>query len=658
MSASSAMRVAIVGTNDPRNFSGGRYHGLIMAYAVAAFGGDVHVITDHKPAFVRDLEPLAPGRVVFHQTRDFVGGLPDGGFDWVFVIPTGIFLPNFYECCLDFAAQSGARLGLVNFESGNWFNALAPEPRDARLWDYWRRICLGGALLLSSARTSDQWARAFYHAPDGHLRFEVWYPPINSEAARRFEGVKKDGSLLAFVRPQDAHKGSGMLTELDPALYAGRTLRLISGRDLPKEFTAAISDHLRRTSDARLEVCLRVSDIHKYRLLSCAQAVLFPTHFEGYGYPPIEAAYAGTESACFDLPVLKETVGSIAHFAPQPTLAGFEAAVAAALAMPERRQELRAAINTIADFQVASTRLAEILTRSADSVAPVAQRRFWIAVGPFARTPPLPSEKVDRAAPLPTFPPYVVSATHTTAGEVVITCRAQLPASVERLEATDAGGTVLLPSTWDAGPANATGLRDFRIYLVAPKEIIGHRLMIQGYRDNQSAGKAIELEVERVAPASRLLPVIAGISENDVEQDQRKLRGWVLAREPVTTLCFTARGKTWLRFPVGGERRDVFAKNPGYPSPRCEFSVRVPLDEEPHRADSRLICLAGPPGQEQAIDTLASWPPAPKPYFTESVTLSPPPGPVAPAPGAVVAAKARPAGTTEPKPRRPQFGSL
>ncbi len=664
MTLHSSMRVAVIGTNDPRNVSGGRYHGLMLAYAVAAAGGDAHIITDHVPGFVSDLTPLAPSGVTIHQTHDFITGLPEGAFDWVIIVPTGIFLPDFYESCLDFAACAGARIGLINFETGNWFNAQAPEPRDPRLWDYWRRICISGGLVLSSARVSDGWARRFYCAPDGNIRFEVWCPPINSVAARRFDGLEKDSSILAFVRPQDIHKGSTLLSKINPALYSGRTLRLIAGRDVPDEFRAAMQAHLAAAEGAKLEILLRINELHKFRLLTSAQAVLFPTRFEGFGYPPVEAAYAGTESVCFDLPVLKETVGQVAHFAPTPDLAGFEAAMAAALAAPERRAELRASVFRIADFHQAAGQLADILLRSADRIAPLARRSFRVVVGPYAKTRPRPAAEVDRNAELPAFPPYVVSATATTAGEVLITGRALLPGQVERLAASAVGG-VALPVTWDTSPPNATGFFDTRFYIVAPKEILRHRVLIEGYRDARPVCDPIELQIDRVAPANNLRPVLAGISENSVKQDLRRLRGWVLAREPVTNLCYTPNGKTWHRFTVTGERRDVFAMNPGYPSSRCEFSVLVAQDPGPDRVLSRLICLAGAPGQERAVDLLTGWPPAPKVHFSGTTAVGEEvkaPGPPEPVPRV-----AKPAATPIQRavqplppvtPRRTQIGSL
>ena len=60
------MRVAIFGTNDPQNIGGGRYHALMLAYAVARLGWEAHVVTDNKPAFFDDLAVLAPRGVKLH----------------------------------------------------------------------------------------------------------------------------------------------------------------------------------------------------------------------------------------------------------------------------------------------------------------------------------------------------------------------------------------------------------------------------------------------------------------------------------------------------------------------------------------------------------------------------------------------------------------
>ena len=637
------LRVAVVGTNDPRNYSGGRYHGLMLAYAIAAAGGDAHVVTDHVPGFVSDCEPLAPNRVTIHRTADFVSGLPEGRFDWVVVIPTGVFLPDFYEACLDFAAGAAARVALVNFESANWFNAMAPEPRDARLWDGWRRLVLEGGLVLSSARESHAYAKAYYRAgPGARLRFDVWSPPINSVAARGHDGAAKDGSLLAFVRPQDLHKGSGSLLQIDPACLAGRTLRIVSGRELSEEFEKSLRGHLAKAPGATLEVFLRISDDEKFRLMTAAQAVLFPSRFEGFGYPPVEAAYAGTESVAFELPVLKETVGGLAHLAPVGDMGAFSRQLAVALERPERRAELRRGVERFAAFEQASGLLADVLLRSADVVKPRLPRSLRVAIGPFARTKPRPTEEVDPAAALSPLPSFVTGARHTTAGDIAVTVTVHLPAPVDRAEAVEVDGGPLMVAWTSDAPVD--GFIPTHLHVAAPGTALGKRLRVTCRNAQGQVGDPVEIQLDRVEGKPRL-PVKAGISENKEENGRRRIRGWILAEEPIRTLLFSNDGQTWYRTPVDGTRRDVFEKMPGYPTPNCQFIFDLPKEVVPDAKLARIVGL-GPAG---AAEIMVGWMPAPRSVFGTGGVVAPA---AAPTPAVKPAAKAAagPAGSPAASP--------
>jgi glycosyltransferase involved in cell wall biosynthesis len=47
-----------------------------------------------------------------------------------------------------------------------------------------------------------------------------------------------------------------------------------------------------------------------------ALVLAMPSRLEGFGFPPLEAALAGTPSVVSDLPVFRETLGDRRRFAP------------------------------------------------------------------------------------------------------------------------------------------------------------------------------------------------------------------------------------------------------------------------------------------------------------------------------------------------------
>lgn len=444
------LKVAIVGTNNDSMYSGGRYHALIMAYALARSGQELTFITNKKPRFFDDLEPLAPGDIRYVYTGDFRTNMPKESFDFVVLVPTGIFLPGFYEAVFEFARASDARLALVNFESGNWFNAVSGTPRDLRLWEYWRRAVADGGLVISSLRVSDAHARDFYRASaPGSLRFEVCGPPINSPAADLGRDLAKDGSVVTFVRSSDPHKGGQDLLALPAEHLRGRDLKVIAGGPVDPEFQAALQAHY-LAGGARVEFHTAVSDVRKFELIAQAQAVLFPSRFEGFGYPPVEAAYSGTEVVCYDLPVLLETVGNVARMSPVGDVEALGAALAQALEMPERRDDLRAGVCDLVGIDAVGLRMTDILLRSHDAVPPLPQVQGKVLWGPFQTDEADPA--VQTVPPMPTM---LRSYRRTAAGGAILSVRMCCPEIPARLDVATSEQTAedlcLLPRGFRSG---------------------------------------------------------------------------------------------------------------------------------------------------------------------------------------------------------------
>lgn len=70
-----------------------------------------------------------------------------------------------------------------------------------------------------------------------------------------------------------------------------------------------------------------LSDRAMAALLQGATALLFPSHAEGFGLPPVEAAAAEVPVLCSDLPVLREVLGSYPTYLSPTNLDAWEGAV-------------------------------------------------------------------------------------------------------------------------------------------------------------------------------------------------------------------------------------------------------------------------------------------------------------------------------------------
>lgn len=75
-------------------------------------------------------------------------------------------------------------------------------------------------------------------------------------------------------------------------------------------------------------------------LYAAAAVVVFPTRYEGFGLPAVEAQEAGAPLVCSDLPVLREVAGEGALYVPADDAAAFAEAVAGLLADEGSRRDL------------------------------------------------------------------------------------------------------------------------------------------------------------------------------------------------------------------------------------------------------------------------------------------------------------------------------
>jgi glycosyltransferase involved in cell wall biosynthesis len=154
---------------------------------------------------------------------------------------------------------------------------------------------------------------------------KLFYP--DSEAPRSIEG-----DYLLFVGNLKPHKNIGIALEAVQLLEAeGKGLRIaVAGAD--RGFIHGLGGELVRLRKEKLLVFIgQPKDAELRRLYSHARALVFPSLYEGFGYPPLEAMACGCPVVCSNIPALRETCGSAASFRDPRSAADFARGIAEVL---------------------------------------------------------------------------------------------------------------------------------------------------------------------------------------------------------------------------------------------------------------------------------------------------------------------------------------
>ncbi len=358
-------KVAIMGEMPAEGYSGGRYHAWVMAEALAHMKNQVYVITNHIPQFSRDFSAYPRhGMIRTILTDDFTSfELAEKNMDYVICVPKINGQQAFYDACLCFAVARGARFALINFETPNWYCALKAEiKRPEKDYEMLRKLCRHGCLVISSAEESRKYAEEFYHDFPKRTQHCVWSPPINSLVA---DGIteEKENQIMVFLRVGDKHKGGDDFLRLLGEYMRGMTCVCVVGMGNTDEAFLEQAKRAAGQYGVKLKFENAMDDYRKFKELKKSRLLLFPSHFEGYGSPPVEALYCGTKCIVYDLPVLREISGDALSYCPRGDISGMRRAAEQLL----REKDRECLCVDTADFEKQARRLQHILdVHSAD----------------------------------------------------------------------------------------------------------------------------------------------------------------------------------------------------------------------------------------------------------------------------------------------------
>jgi hypothetical protein len=306
------MNIVVVGRNPEGMYSGGRYYAWVLAEAIAENHKLIY-FSNAKPIFSNDFVTYNNhNKVDFRIIDDQFYDLEcDEKVDMVFFIP-GMDKDNtFYKNTLKFASKKKAHLVLINFESPNWFNKYSVIQRDESLWDNWVMMSRYSSCILSISKEGMNYSKLFYKDVPESSVFDFCYPAINSKVADQVyfdKGIEKEKRIIMTARfTLSDHKGSYNIPELFCEEMRGYSFVLILGAgDVPSDIKSEI-DKKAQEFGISVEYKRTLDDKNKFIEIKRAKLILFPSFFEGFGYPPVEAQYLNTACVAFRIPVIEET---------------------------------------------------------------------------------------------------------------------------------------------------------------------------------------------------------------------------------------------------------------------------------------------------------------------------------------------------------------
>ncbi len=155
----------------------------------------------------------------------------------------------------------------------------------------------------------------------------------------RLDGAPGDPYLLCVgtIEPRKNHLG--LLAALRMLPSPRPRLVLVGKKGWA---CAAIVDEIRRAEqDGLVEWIQDADDRRSFALMQHATALVCPSHWEGFGFPPLEAMAMGTPVVANGCAPLRELAGDAAEFADATQPAALCEAIARLLRDEDRRLELR-----------------------------------------------------------------------------------------------------------------------------------------------------------------------------------------------------------------------------------------------------------------------------------------------------------------------------
>ena len=302
------------------HYTGGRYSVFLWAVVLSQFM-DVTLITNAHHPFEKDFDDYNLSN--FHLVVDTRWGQDIAQNDFDFVIG----VPNLSgQFAMAYSQRFNIPCYLILFESPNFVSEYREgEDSTEGYWENYRKCLVQCAGIICPSHLSAE--KAAEWLPEYKGKFHVIHPALNQIVA--------DMALQSIAEPKETSGGEiveGQVVDDDRPhlLYVSRMVGFknpvavldaiarkigkakvtIIGRVGPSP-AKLIADHREFWESKGLDVdVLGVKDDRtKFEAIKSCDLLLFPSQFEGFGMPPMEALYFEKPCVCYELPVLRKSYG-------------------------------------------------------------------------------------------------------------------------------------------------------------------------------------------------------------------------------------------------------------------------------------------------------------------------------------------------------------
>jgi len=340
-------------------YSGGRLLALTLAESLAMTNTEVDFIVNKVPLMYDEFRNFSKINIVAHDFSDNFSSIIDNT-DVIIIVPHHSQI-DIYVRWLEYAKKCNAKLVLLNFETPNWFNKISPFKRGIELWAGWDLISEKADMILSISKEGNKYAKKYYTNTPSHTVFSYNYPSINTILADLANSVVKPKKRIIMLTRVDPHKGYNSLDALVTHELNGYDVQVYLGNGTFEKQELEKWTKCFEKVGVNFEVKNTIIGQKKFELIKGSALLFFPTQFEGFGIPPLEAAYCKTSCACSNLAVLREFGGNALTYGDPNNTLNMRRTVLDALESNDRVISEHNRISEIANMYKCGERLFSLL---------------------------------------------------------------------------------------------------------------------------------------------------------------------------------------------------------------------------------------------------------------------------------------------------------